>query len=209
MTLRVQSGRFRGRRLASPPGRETRPASGRMRQAVMNILGPDLLSGASVLDIFAGTGAVGIEALSRGARRVLFVESARPALAALRRNLADLDLGPGEAAVLPGDAVAVLSSHAPLDGAPFDLLFCDPPYSLYDEPAREGALRDALGAFVTRGGLSPGGRVIVEHPAGRGPVGEPRGLVGIDGRAYSAAGVTFFAREAPPGPPDPPQEPVM
>src|SRR5262245_4241231 len=121
------SGRFRGRRLASPAGRDTRPSSGRMRIAVMNILGAGALEGAAVLDLYAGTGASGIEALSRGAARALFVESHRPALAALERNLAALGLGAEEARVLRLDAVRAASGGVPLPFEPFRLAFCDPP----------------------------------------------------------------------------------
>src|SRR5258706_15184405 len=101
-----------------------------MRIAVHNILGPGGCEGASVLDLFAGTGASGIEALSRGARRVLFVENDRGALAALEKNLRSLELGPGEARILRGDPAASLRHRPPLDFAPFDLLFCHPPYGV-------------------------------------------------------------------------------
>ena len=127
MPLRVMSGRFRGRNLASPPGRDTRPSSGRMRLAVHNVLGPGALDGKSVLDLYAGTGASGIEALSRGAARAVFVEQARPALESLRRNLETLGLGKDEVAVLATGVVPALRRATPLPFEPFGAVFCDPP----------------------------------------------------------------------------------
>jgi 16S rRNA (guanine966-N2)-methyltransferase len=192
MPLRVMSGRFGGRNLASLPGADTRPSSGRMRTAVGNILG--VVSGASILDLYAGTGASGIEALSRGGARALFVERARPARAVLERNLATLGLGPAEARVLGADVVDALVRGVPLDFEPFDLVFCDPPYELFRTPVAERALRDALGALATRGGLAAGARVVVEHPAERAFGAPPAGLVERDRRRYSAAGVTLYGR---------------
>jgi len=192
MPLHVMSGRFRGRRLASPAGEATRPSSGRMRLAVQNILGPGGAEGASVLDLYAGTGASGIEALSRGAARALFVERARPALAALRDNLGALGLGPEEARVLATDAVSALRRGVPLDFEPFDLVFCDPPYEVFRTPATERILRDALGTLASRGGLTGRGKILVEHPAERGFGAPPKGLREIDRRRYSAAGLTIY-----------------
>lgn len=206
MDLRVVGGRFRGRRLASPRGRGTRPSSARVRNAVMNILGSERLAGASVLDLYAGTGASGIEALSRGARRCLFVESARPALDALRRNLGTLGIGPGEARILAADAVRTLSRGAGLAGEPFDLVLCDPPYAVFGDAVAEGALREALGDLVRRGGLAEGAVLVVEHPAGKGFRAAPGGLAVTDTRAYSAAGVSLLTPLA--GPPEgPPGDP--
>jgi 16S rRNA (guanine966-N2)-methyltransferase len=195
--LRVMSGRFRGRNLVSPPGKGTRPSSGRMRIAVHNILGPGGAEGASVLDLFAGTGASGIEALSRGARRALFVERARAPLEALERNLETLGLGDGEARVLRADAAAVLRGGAPLPFEPFDLVFCDPPYEVFDVPAAARSLREGLAALVARGGLAAGAVVVLEHPADRGFAIAPEGLREVDRRRYSAAGVTFYGALAP------------
>jgi len=163
-----------------------------MRIAVMNILGAGALEGASVLDLYAGTGASGIEALSRGAARALFVESHRPALAALERNLADLGLGAEEARVLRLDAVRAASGGVPLPFEPFGLAFCDPPYEVFREPVAAARLREALGALAARGGLAPGAVVVVEHPAARGLGAPPAGLDAIDRRRYSAAGVTIY-----------------
>lgn len=202
MPLRVMSGRFRGRRLFSPAGTDTRPSSGRMRIAVQNILGPGGAEGASVLDLYAGTGASGIEALSRGARRALFVEQARVALGALERNLGTLGLGPKEARVLRADAVRAAGRGTPLDFEPFDLVFVDPPYGVFRRPADERALREALGALARRGALAPGATVIVEHPGDGGLLAPPAGLGEVDRRRYSAAGVTFY-RRAGGAPPDP------
>ena len=186
------SGRFRGRPLASPRGRATRPSSGRVRLAVHNILGPGGAEGASVLDLYAGTGASGIEALSRGARRALFVERERAALEALDRNLRDLGLGPGEARVLRADAVAALARGGPLEFEPFDLVFCDPPYEVFQDAVRERGLREALGALARRGGLAPGGILVVEHPAEGGFREAPEGLRERDRRRYSKAGVSMY-----------------
>lgn len=194
MPLRVISGRFGGRKLASLPGTDTRPSSGRMRLAVQNILGPGGAEGASVLDLYAGTGASGIEALSCGASRALFVERARPAREVLERNLETLGLGKEEARVLGSDAIAALVRGVPLDFEPYDLVFCDPPYEVFRTPAAERGLRDALGALASRGGLAPGARVVVEHPADRGLGAPPAGLVQRDRRRYSAAGMTLYAR---------------
>jgi 16S rRNA (guanine966-N2)-methyltransferase len=192
MPLRVMSGRFRGRKLLAPEGKGTRPSSGRMRLAVQNILGPGGAEGASVLDLYAGTGASGIEALSRGARRVLFVEQAGGALQALERNVQSLGLGPGEARVLRADAAGALRTGVPLPFEPFDLVFCDPPYELFQVPAAERGLREALAALASRGGLAPGATVVVEHPAEGGFGATPAGFREVDRRQYSAAGVTFY-----------------
>ena len=120
--MRIVAGEHRGRRLRAPAGSATRPTSDRVREALFSILGP--VDGLDVLDLYAGSGAVGIEALSRGAASATFVETARPAIAAIRANLASI--GREDAAVVELDAQAWLRSGAP--GAAFDLVFCDPPY---------------------------------------------------------------------------------
>jgi 16S rRNA (guanine966-N2)-methyltransferase len=168
-----------------------------MRLAVLNILGAEALAGASVLDLYAGTGASGIEALSRGARRAVFVESARPALEALARNLETLGLGREEGLVRPGDAVRILRAGPSLPFEPFDLVLCDPPYELFRDPRAAAGLREALGALVARGGLAPGGTLVAEHPGERAFGPAPAGLVLTDRRRYSAAGVSFFRLPAP------------
>jgi 16S rRNA (guanine966-N2)-methyltransferase len=121
--LRVVAGRHRGRRLKAPPGRRTRPTSDRVREALFSILGPARVEGARVLDLFAGSGALGLEALSRGAASVTFVESDRRAAAAIRNNLAALE---EEAEIAVRDALAWLRS--PPADASFGLVLLDPPY---------------------------------------------------------------------------------
>lgn len=123
--MRISGGAQRGRRLRSPRGRGTRPTSALLRQAVLNILAPQI-PGARVLDLFAGTGSVGLEALSRGAAHVTFVERDPRALASLRQNLASLALG-DRASVMGGDVERCLSRLGEA-GARFDVIFVDPPY---------------------------------------------------------------------------------
>jgi len=120
--MRIVAGRHKGRRLRAPAGAGTRPTADRVREAVFSILGP--VEGLRVLDLYAGSGALGLEALSRGAESATFVESGRPALAAIRANLA----ATGEdAEVVASDAIKWLRAAAGRKGA-FDLVFCDPPY---------------------------------------------------------------------------------
>jgi 16S rRNA (guanine966-N2)-methyltransferase len=128
--MRVVGGEARGRRLAAPPGRATRPTSDRVREAIFGVLGSleqvaDVtVEGARVVDLFAGSGALGIEALSRGAASATFVERDRTAVAAIRANLAATGLaGPG-ATVVGADAERWLER-----AEPFDLILCDPPYA--------------------------------------------------------------------------------
>jgi 16S rRNA (guanine(966)-N(2))-methyltransferase RsmD len=127
--MRISGGEHRGRRLQSPKGRRTRPTSELLRQALFNVLGPRIEGGA-VLDLFAGTGAVGLEALSRGAASATFVENDRRAVESLRANLAALQLT-SRSRVVVGD---VYSSLARLEaaGERFDCIFLDPPYGQSD-----------------------------------------------------------------------------
>ena len=121
--MRVVAGRFGGRRLQAPPGGATRPTSDRVREALFSILG-DAVAGARVLDLFAGSGALGIEALSRGAASATFVERAPPALHALRANLAALAI---DAEVHAVDARRFLRAASDA-GRQYDLVLLDPPY---------------------------------------------------------------------------------
>jgi 16S rRNA (guanine966-N2)-methyltransferase len=123
--MRVIAGEFRSRRLKSIPGLATRPTPDRLRETLFNILAPRI-PGALFLDAYAGTGAVGIEALSRGARHAIFLERSRAALEVIRENLASLDLQP-RATVVAGPVLLTLSRY------PADIVFADPPYELERE----------------------------------------------------------------------------
>jgi 16S rRNA (guanine966-N2)-methyltransferase len=147
--MRVVAGRLGGRRLLSPAGRGTRPTSDRVREALFSILGP--LDGERVLDLFAGSGALGIEALSRGAASATFVERDARAVAVLRGNLEALGL---EARVLRREALAALGDARERADA-YDLVFLDPPYG------RAAALGEPLAAALPPV-LPPGGRVVSE-----------------------------------------------
>ena len=118
--MRVVAGAYKGRRLRAPAGAATRPTADRVREAIFSMLGP--LEGERVLDLFAGSGALGIEAASRGAAAVTFVEADPRALRAIRRNLAELPL---DAEVVRSDALGYLRARP----GPFELVFVDPPYS--------------------------------------------------------------------------------
>lgn len=146
MTVRVVAGEFKGRRLHAPRGARTRPTADRVREALFSMLGD--VSGARVLDLYAGSGALGIEALSRGAESAVFVERDRRALAALRRNL---DAVGAEAEVRQQD-VARFLGHP--EGT-FDLVLCDPPYD--DAPRVAVALFEALPAM-----LAEDARIVTE-----------------------------------------------
>ena len=121
--LRIIAGKWKGRTVSPAPGLHVRPTAGRVREAWMAILGPRL-AGATVADLFAGSGALGLEALSRGASHVTFVEQSHRAVGVLERNIADLNAA-GRSAVVRGDAVAHVRN---LGGARYDIALADPPY---------------------------------------------------------------------------------
>jgi 16S rRNA (guanine966-N2)-methyltransferase len=152
--MRVIAGKYRSRTLRSLKGQRLRPTSDRLRETLFNILG-STVGGATFVDFYAGTGAVGIEALSRGARYAIFVEQHPPAVALIRRNLESLEIG-AEAEILGMDvARAIERLEARHVHAQF--VFVDPPYAADSE--YEGAL-EALGESPL---VAPEGRVIVEH----------------------------------------------
>lgn len=178
--MRVIAGRLGGRRLTAPRGEATRPTTDRVREALFSALGD--ITGALVCDLYAGTGALGIEALSRGARRAVFVENARPALAALRQNLAALDLGDA-ARVLPLPVERALELLA-AEG-PFDLAFLDPPYAALP--------RAAAAAARLAASLAPGGRLVLEHAA-RDAAPPIAGLAHDATRTYGDTAVSLYTR---------------
>jgi 16S rRNA (guanine966-N2)-methyltransferase len=151
--MRIVAGAAKGRRLVAPKGTDVRPTSDRVKEALFSSLQP-VLPAARVLDLFAGSGALGLEALSRGAASVTFVERARPARDALRRNIEVVGL-PGTE-VVASDAAAGLRGELP--GGPFDLVLLDPPYH---HP--KAALTALLADLVPH--LAPGARVVLERAA--------------------------------------------
>lgn len=178
--LRIIAGTHRGRPLRAPQGNETRPTSGRVREALFNILGN--VEGLSVLDLYAGSGALGIEALSRGARRAVFVESRRAAIACLRDNLSSFGLEE-KALVLP---IRVEQARAQLvTQGRFDLVFCDPPWAHLASAVAE------LDGWVVGECLAPGGRLVVEHPE-KAPVGSIGCLSAQDRRSWGDTGISLF-----------------
>lgn len=154
--MRIIGGAHRGRRLKAPPGLQVRPTSDRVREAVFNILGD--VEGDRVLDVFAGSGALGLEALSRGAAHVTFVDSNRRSCETIRANV-DLFAGQhaGQTRVLPLLAAKALRTLA-ADGARFDLLLLDPPY------ANAEALLEQLAPSISQL-MSPGARLVAELEA--------------------------------------------
>lgn len=181
--LRVIAGSYRGRRLQAPRGKATRPTSARVREAVFSILGD--LSGARVLDLYAGSGALGIEALSRGAASVVLVEHDRAALACIRENLGAVGAS-NVARVLP---VRVSAARKALGAEPFDLVLCDPPWD-----ALEAAL-DVLSDLTRSSSLGASARVVLEHSA-RDQDPEVVGLVAVDRRRWGDTAVSFFEMAA-------------
>ncbi|UTD27681.1 16S rRNA (guanine(966)-N(2))-methyltransferase RsmD [Bradyrhizobium sp. WD16] len=173
--MRVVGGRLRGRNLASPASREIRPTADRLREALFNILFhayDDPVTDARVIDAFAGTGALGIEALSRGARFALFIDNGAEARALLRQNVESLGLG-GVSKVWRRDATEPGPAH-PME--PFKLAFLDPPYG-------KGLAEKALAALRAGGWLMPQALVVVEEARKPGFV-VPEGFTELERRAY-------------------------
>lgn len=180
MNIRIISGKFGGRKLDAPDNTRTHPMSERARNALFNSLGT-LVENADTLDAFAGTGAIGLEALSRGAKHITFVEKDRLAAKILTQNIAVLQ-AQNDTAVIRASVSAWLETAAT---PTFDLIFADPPY--HDPQFSTVQKLFAL--------LKPGGRMILSHP-GRGEVPTETGIVVVDNRSYGNAHLTFYRREA-------------
>ncbi len=173
-----------GRVLRAPSGAATRPTSEKVREAVFGILGNrgDQVLG-HVLDLFSGSGAVGIEALSRGASHATFVDSAKPALLATRGNLKDLGVE-DRSTVHPGDAIAFLKKPLAQGAAPWSLVFIDPPY------ASELAVRAVQAlplASLTRDAV-----IVIEHDRRNAPPEAVGSLVRTDDRRYGDTLISFY-----------------
>jgi 16S rRNA (guanine966-N2)-methyltransferase len=182
--MRIIAGEFRGRRLRAPKGRTTRPTPDRVRVALFSILGERVVD-ARVAELFAGTGSLGLESLSRGAAFALFTERDRAALACLAENVAALGVA-HRCRILPRSAFDLPRLWR--DEPPFDLVFCDPPFRFFAEAAARRRLEALLDALP----LSAGARVVVENPAGRTGDFAPTRLLLVDERRWGTTGMAFY-----------------
>ena len=181
--MRVVGGRLRGRNLAAPASREIRPTADRLRESLFNILVhayENPVEGARVLDLFAGTGALGIEAISRGAGFALFVDNGAEARALLRNNVEALGLG-GVTKVFRRDATELGPAH-PVE--PFSLVFLDPPYG-------KGLAEKALASLRDGGWLTKEALLVVEE-AKAAAFTAPEGFVELERRAYDDSEFVFL-----------------
>jgi 16S rRNA (guanine966-N2)-methyltransferase len=192
---RVIAGEAGGRRLAVPDGRDTRPTSDRAREGlfatIVSMTGS--LAGARVLDLYAGSGAVGLEALSRGAEHVLLVESGSRAAGVIRDNIEAIGLAGAEVVTGRVERVLARGPARPGEGrGRYDVVFADPPYALAADEV-SGVL-----TLLLRGWLAPQALVIVERATRSGPVSWPAGFVPDRARRYGEA--TFWYGRGPSGP---------
>lgn len=180
--MRVIGGLFRGRRLRAVEGQAVRPTSDRLRETLFNVLAPRI-DDARFLDICAGSGAVGIEALSRGASRATFIDASRRACSVIEANLAALDIT-NQATIINRDAVAALKRLAS-EGEQFDIVFFDPPYQseIYSQ------VIELLGASTL---LDDGACVIVEHRAKTPPASESGELRAYREIKQGESALTFY-----------------
>jgi 16S rRNA (guanine(966)-N(2))-methyltransferase RsmD len=194
MALRIIGGALGSRPLRAPRGESTRPTSDRVREALFNIVGARVrLEGARVLDLYAGTGALALEAISRGAAHATLVEDARDALQAIRANVASLGVGT-RVRVLAQSVERVKPGALTAGAGPFDLVFADPPYAA----VKDGSAVRAVEALAAEA-LAPWGLLVLEHasrdetPALRAETG----LVLEDARRYGDTALALYRREPP------------
>lgn len=181
--MRIIAGEARGRRLFAPEGMDTRPTTDRVRESLFGVLTP-WLEDAVVLDLFSGSGALALEAVSRGARWAALCDKAPGAIRVIRRNVENTGFGP-KVKVIQGDWTAALRR---LEGVRFDLVFLDPPYRQVELYGR------AAQALKAAGLLAPGAIIIMEHLAKQPPV-LPAGFVVADRRRYGDTAVDLVREE--------------
>jgi 16S rRNA (guanine966-N2)-methyltransferase len=183
--MRIVGGRLGGRTLAAPKSQNVRPTSDRLRESLFNILAhgyDDAITGARVLDLFAGTGALGLEAMSRGAAFALFIDDGAEARALIRQNVEALGLG-GITRIFRRDATRLGAVHR---NEPFGVVFLDPPY-------RKGLAERALVSLRDGGWLAPHALLIVEEAADSGFTA-PQGYAEIERRRYDDTEFTFLRK---------------
>jgi 16S rRNA (guanine966-N2)-methyltransferase len=181
--MRIVAGTLRGKKLHAPRGRLIRPTADRLRETVFNILGAPATGAAVVLDLFAGTGALGIEALSRGARLAVFVDNHREAVDLIQRNLNACRLE-NRGRILRWDIRQNLNGLRSL-APPFDLIFMDPPYG-------HGCIRPALANLRCAGVAAADARIVVEHAPAEAVDDVPTGYVLDERRRYGKTLVSFL-----------------
>ncbi len=187
--MRIVAGEFRGRHLSTPGGDATRPTAARAREALFAILAD--VSAERVLDLYAGSGALGLEALSRGAERLVLIESSKAAQQAIRTNLASLGVE-ARATLLPLRAEASFKALERL--GPFSLVFADPPWA--DAQAALAVLEKLAGSSL----LAPAARLVLEHAARTPPIGKAGArLRAVDTRRWGDTAVTIFELIEAPG----------
>lgn len=186
--MRIVGGALRGRKLLSPSGNATRPTSDRARESIFNILAhakwleDEILEDQPVMDVFAGTGALGLEALSRGAKHCIFIESERTAAKNCSDNIESLGIDDAQARVLTADALKPPALPPGVD--PRKLVFLDPPYG-------KGMGAAALSALAAKGWFAKGAVCVLEMEKKK-PEAAPEGFALLDERAYGIALVRFF-----------------
>jgi 16S rRNA (guanine966-N2)-methyltransferase len=174
--MRIVGGEHRGARIFAPKGKDTRPTTDRVREAAFNLIGP--VDGATVLDLFAGSGAMGLEALSRGAASATFVEDDREAVRSIERNLEKLSVT--GAKVVQRDVLQALAAER----RTYDLVLCDPPYGYADH--------ERLAPYLVKA-LTPHGLLVYETGAREEP--QIQGLSARTSRTYGSARLTLFQHE--------------
>jgi len=180
--VRIISGEAKGKKLYSPKGRGVRPTADRIKEAIFDILGPEWRE-IRALDLFSGTGSLGLEALSRGAERVVFVERSRPALNALNKNISLCGFG-ARARVMATSvsrALALIGKR----GESFGIIFADPPYGKgWVEKTIEEVLRNRV--------LSRDGMIVIEHTPRESPPAEQSGLIALRQETYGETSISFL-----------------
>jgi 16S rRNA (guanine966-N2)-methyltransferase len=182
--MRIVGGRLRSRALVAPKTQAIRPTADRLRESLFNVLThayDDPVSGARVLDLFAGTGALGLEAVSRGADFALFVDNGAEARALIRENVTALGVA-GATRIFRRDATRLGEAHP---NEPFSLVFLDPPYG-------QGLAEQALGSAREGGWLTPGALIVVEEAAGS-TFQAPAGFAERERRRYDTTELVFLA----------------
>ena len=180
--MRIVGGEARGRRLRSVPGNRTRPTADRVRQSIFDLLG-QRMDGLSVLDLYAGTGAMALEAISRGAARAVLIEKDARSCAAILHNVDELGFG-ARCRLIRGELPDALG---PLRGEQFDLVFSDPPYALK-------AAQQTIDALSTNHLLAPGARLVLEMDRRESSPVPPSGMSIADDRRYGGTRVLVLER---------------